>query len=137
MDEDAAGAMLDRDRDVAADQVPEGLPGPLDRRLAPAMDCALGADLDFGVDEPAHRLPITLAEGGEEAADELVCVPDRVPLAPAELVEEPPRLVAEARVPDEAQQHGSRPQDQEDDRPQPDLLGIGLLTLVQVESDDH
>ena len=72
MDQDPVVGLLDLDRDVAADQVVEDLARPLHRRLAAAVDGPLGADLDLGMDELAHRRPVARAEGGQEAASELV-----------------------------------------------------------------
>ena len=72
MDQHAARGVLDRDRHVAPDEVVEDLARPFDRSDAAAMDGALGADLDLGMDELAHRRLVALAEGGQEAASELV-----------------------------------------------------------------
>jgi hypothetical protein len=36
------------------------------------MDGPLGADLDLGVDELAHRRLVARAQGGQEAANELI-----------------------------------------------------------------
>src|SRR5829696_4658657 len=38
---------------------------------------ALGADLDFRVDELAHRRPVARAEGGQETASELIRIRQR------------------------------------------------------------
>jgi hypothetical protein len=42
------------------------------------VDLPLGPDLDLGMNELAQRLPVALAEGGEEAASELVLVVRRI-----------------------------------------------------------
>jgi hypothetical protein len=39
------------------------------------VDRALGVDGDVGMDELAHRRPVALTEGDQEAANELVGVP--------------------------------------------------------------
>jgi hypothetical protein len=51
--------------------VVEDLSRPLHRRKPAAVDGPLGADLDVGVHELAHRCLVARAEGGQEAADEL------------------------------------------------------------------
>jgi hypothetical protein len=49
----------------------ELLARPRDRRLAATVHRPLGADLDLRMDEPAHRIPVAVAECGQEVASEL------------------------------------------------------------------
>ena len=62
------------------------------------MDGALGADLDLGMDELAHRLLVARAEGGQEAADELRPDLRRSRYLPRRLAMKLLRLIAEARL---------------------------------------
>jgi hypothetical protein len=100
MNEDTGVGLLDLDRNVAAHQMVEDLPGPIDRRLPAAVNGPLGPDLDLGMDELAHRRPVARAEGGQEAASELFRILD---LSTAQVLGEAARLVAETRLACEAE----------------------------------
>src|SRR5918995_1960668 len=84
VDENPVLGVLDLDRRIAANEVIEYLARPLDRRAPAAVHLPLGADLDFRVDELAHRRPVARGQGGQEAANDLICVHIVRPVAPAE-----------------------------------------------------
>src|SRR4029077_888068 len=117
VDQDPRVRLLDLDRDVAADQMVVDLPGPFDRRLPAAVHRPLRADLDLGMDELAHRRLVAIAECGQEAASELL----GGQLSTAQGLCEIPRLIAEARLPGEAEADTDRPEPEQDPWPDAEL----------------
>src|SRR4249919_609593 len=117
------------------------------------MDPPLRPDLDLGMDELAHRLTVARAQGGQEAASELLTrqngalptpsgllhrstLPSTSHSPAAQVLDEAPRLVAEACIAPEAERDTDQTEQQQDPRPGPEPERV-WRGRVEIEAGDH